>query len=580
VVREQLTFLAANYRYMKLSIISFLFLLTLHVFAAPPPPASVSGSLVFSNVVNVKWTQFGAKGDGITDDTAAIQAAVNAAASPLRGAVHLPASTYKTSGQINVPSNVRVFGDGPLSIIDNVSTNDYILVSDGGSTNVVIENLAVKGHGVFDNSTAGRAAIKLTHFGSSRGNCAVLRNLWIYDSGVTGLGIDQWDDVFAENIFIFNAAEHGVYVTLNNSVQLNNICVVSNRFGNGVKMVGNTFVTVHHSAFMGTENAGGLFDTANVRCAFESCQFSTNVQQGVRINSGNINCAIRNCDIYRALQDEIRCTGGTNTIISGNRIWSVDRAIVCDAGAPGSVILGNFIQSGGDPAILVNSKSVIGVNTVIGVGTAIQIGSTSTNTVLFANTLLTGTDLSDSGVGTILSSQTSGTNTLFTGNVDLRSGAYYGNGLGLSNVTVNMTWTNSTNFTAYASGTAYTITGSSAALDFGTTDPVLTINQAGTYLIQSNVGVKYSGATYAAPQTVTFKLRRTNNTAADLTNGSRAVELPVLTTFTGGDVMTLPPVIYTATSGDAITIFGILSATPAAGSVLADSAELVAIKLY
>lgn len=137
-----------------------------------------------------------------------------------------------------------------------------------------------------------------------------------------------------------------------------------------------------------------------------------------------------------------------------------------------------------------------------------------------------------------------------------------------------------TNNTVYATGTAYTLTASSAALDFGTTDPNLTIATTGTYLIIANVGVKYNGATYVAAQTVTFKLRRTNNTAADVANGSRAVELPVLTTFTGGDVMTLPPVIYTATAGDIVTIFGILSSTPSAGSVLADSAELVAIRIY
>jgi hypothetical protein len=137
-----------------------------------------------------------------------------------------------------------------------------------------------------------------------------------------------------------------------------------------------------------------------------------------------------------------------------------------------------------------------------------------------------------------------------------------------------------TNFTVYAAGTAYTLTGSSAALDFGTTDPILTLNQTGTYLITGNVGIKYNGATYAGAQTATLKFRRTNNTAADLTSGSRAVEMPVLTTFTGGDVFAMPPVIYTATAGDTVTIFGILSATPAAGSVLADSAEMVAIRLY
>lgn len=152
---------------------------------------------------------------------------------------------------------------------------------------------------------------------------------------------------------------------------------------------------------------------------------------------------------------------------------------------------------------------------------------------------------------------------------------FIGDGSSITNITPVIT-----NFTTYASGTAYTLTGTSAALDFGTTDPILTINKAGTYLIQGNVGVKYNGATYAGAQTVTFKFRRTNNTAADLSNGSRAVELPVLTTFTGGDVMALPPVIYTATSGDIVTVFGILSAVPAAGAVLADSAEIVAIRLY
>lgn len=137
-----------------------------------------------------------------------------------------------------------------------------------------------------------------------------------------------------------------------------------------------------------------------------------------------------------------------------------------------------------------------------------------------------------------------------------------------------------TNFTAYASGTAYTLTTTPTLLGFGTTTPSVTINQAGTYLISAGIGVKYSGATYAGAQTITLKLRRTNNTAADLTGASRVVELPVLTTFTGGDAMTTPSVVYTATSGDIIQIFGSVSATPAAGSVLTDSAEVVAIRLY
>lgn len=136
-----------------------------------------------------------------------------------------------------------------------------------------------------------------------------------------------------------------------------------------------------------------------------------------------------------------------------------------------------------------------------------------------------------------------------------------------------------TNFSAYAAGTAYTYTGTHAVLHLGTTDPTVTLNQAGTYLITGSVGVKYVGATYAGAQSVTNAFRRTNNTAADLANGKRVTELPVLTTFTGGDVLALPPIIYTAASGDIISIFGALTALPAAGSVVADSAEIVAIRI-
>lgn len=133
-----------------------------------------------------------------------------------------------------------------------------------------------------------------------------------------------------------------------------------------------------------------------------------------------------------------------------------------------------------------------------------------------------------------------------------------------------------TNFVVYAAGTAYTLTATPALLDFGTTDPILTLQDAGTYKITGGVGLKYSAATYAGAQTVTVKLRRTSGSAADLTSGGRTVELPVLTTFTGGDFIGLPPIYYTANAGDVIQIFGSVSATPSAGSVTCDSAEITA----
>ncbi|NUT90031.1 type I secretion C-terminal target domain-containing protein [Pseudomonas corrugata] len=62
---------------------------------------------------------FGAKGDGITDDTAAIQAAIDAAAAAGGGQVYVPAGTYIVSageepsdGCLMLKSNVHLYGDG------------------------------------------------------------------------------------------------------------------------------------------------------------------------------------------------------------------------------------------------------------------------------------------------------------------------------------------------------------------------------------------------------------------------------------------------------------------------------------
>jgi len=52
---------------------------------------------------------FGAKGDGATDDTMAIQAAMDAAAI-VGGRVHLPPAKYLVKGSLNVPAGVHVRG--------------------------------------------------------------------------------------------------------------------------------------------------------------------------------------------------------------------------------------------------------------------------------------------------------------------------------------------------------------------------------------------------------------------------------------------------------------------------------------
>jgi len=130
-----------------------------------------------------------------------------------------------------------------------------------------------------------------------------------------------------------------------------------------------------------------------------------------------------------------------------------------------------------------------------------------------------------------------------------------------------------TTLSAYAAGTVYALTNTAAALDFGTTDPSITITSAGTWKITAAVQVTYNAATVVA-ETATLKLRRTNNTAADLTSSTIIIDLPVATTLTHtyGIVM-LPSVYYTTVNAnDVVTIFGNVSAALGAGTIDAAAA--------
>lgn len=133
----------------------------------------------------------------------------------------------------------------------------------------------------------------------------------------------------------------------------------------------------------------------------------------------------------------------------------------------------------------------------------------------------------------------------------------------------------------YASGTVYALTATSAALNFGTTDPVITFNFSGTYLITARVNLEFAAATFAANRTVTLKARKTSGTPADVTESTTAIGTNVVTTTTGVlAVVALPAFTYEATAGDVLTIFGDVSVVPSAGALNATEASMVAVRLY
>lgn len=74
-------------------------------------------------------TKYGAKGDGSTDDSDAIQAAIAAAVSSGHYRVFLPAGTYIISETLSIPSYLEFFGVGPKSIIKLADSGDATLTA-------------------------------------------------------------------------------------------------------------------------------------------------------------------------------------------------------------------------------------------------------------------------------------------------------------------------------------------------------------------------------------------------------------------------------------------------------------------
>jgi polygalacturonase len=109
-----------------------------------------------SHVYNVKT--YGAKGDGVTDDQAAIENAVEAAAKDPWSTVYLPAGTYMTSLGFVPPSQVRWMGDGATKTFIKANANFVkpahwtsraycLLFNQCGYHDIEIENLTLDANG-------------------------------------------------------------------------------------------------------------------------------------------------------------------------------------------------------------------------------------------------------------------------------------------------------------------------------------------------------------------------------------------------------------------------------------------------
>lgn len=166
-----------------------------------------------SDVKNVK--DFGAVGDGLANDTTAIQAAVNWTSSLNRGTIFFPPGTYKVTAPITFNDtgalNICFRGAGQgVSVISGFNVSGYVLdrtnVTPSNQAQVVIEKLSVTN----TNTTAGTGCIRL---GST--DCGAIRDCII--GGINGITTEDSAGNSSQNILIQDCTMTGNGVTTGTS---------------------------------------------------------------------------------------------------------------------------------------------------------------------------------------------------------------------------------------------------------------------------------------------------------------------------------------------------------------------------
>lgn len=292
--------------------------------------------------------EFGAKGDGVTDDTAAIQAAIDAVHAEGGGEVHIPSGTYILSSSLTIYSYIKLVGSSQYAVtIKQTNVNAAHIYA----TDVVyptIKDITFVGLGM---DSAGGGGIFLTRQNN-----------------------DNTEGVNFENVTVRNCAGSGITISCPiTSVFTNVVCL--GLVGSGFSFYGGGTSVVMNACYAITcTEAGFNFDQLNYSvlnaCAVEVCGIGYYLHNSCN-NISLIGCGSED-QIYRKPEYpgvDFQIEGGVgNSIISGysrnnveagirlfgggkpvilsyRQIGTAKYSIVTDANVSGAIIQGESVSS-------------------------------------------------------------------------------------------------------------------------------------------------------------------------------------------------------------------------------------------
>jgi hypothetical protein len=270
----------------------------------------VFSSFSFAQANYITPQEFGAAGDGRHDDTAAIQAAVNAAGSP-SDTVYIPKATYIVSATINITQPVHILGDGPLSSIikTTASKGDVLSVSANG---VKIENLQFlstvpRTSGSFVNFMPNSSQVTLRDFSmygayigvtDQAGAESRIQSGTIFGGvstvGSVGIIVNGGNDAYITQVTmdapVLSQPWAGIQILSTGCVNITDCDIVHHTNDLLINPVNNSVASVYvvNTYFDTAANGIVINPSGNgsvVRCRFTGCWTSSHVNSGVTIRA-------------------------------------------------------------------------------------------------------------------------------------------------------------------------------------------------------------------------------------------------------------------------------------------------------
>ena len=148
-------------------------------------------------ILNVK--SFGAKGDDATDDTAAIQSAIDQAAAGNRGTVFFPPGTYRISSSLVITNQLSLMGSSHGGTILKATSSITMIKMENGSE---VHDMRLIGN---DRTSANSIAIKIGGNVSYPNVQAVIKNVMLMTGHYYGIYSDyELDNTLIEHLEAFS----------------------------------------------------------------------------------------------------------------------------------------------------------------------------------------------------------------------------------------------------------------------------------------------------------------------------------------------------------------------------------------